>query len=411
MGRLTSWLKGEDIVADDETRALPMPDNQIPWRSPYYLTSPEVTPSTALAIADVWAAVRVLCDAASSLPLHVYRKTEQGRERVASGRLVELLDRPGPGTTQADLVSTLMAHALIFGGAFLAKYRRDGEIAQLGLLSPEQVTPELENGRLRFRYDPGTGPQQMLTEADVVYVRGLSMDGVRGLSAVSQAARVIGLSDELVKHALSYFQVSDAGGVPRPAGVLKVNPGMGETGRQRELEGLRAESKPHGILVASGEIDYLDIAGNLDSAQFVEQRRLVATEIARAFRIPPYMIGAPTSDSLTYSTVEQQSLDFVRFSLQPWLRRVELAITHDRDLCFQQQFVRFELDALLRPDSAGRAAFYEKALDPISGWLSRDEVRRLEDLEPEAKPPQETSIDQMLAQGVATNGRQQEPGA
>jgi HK97 family phage portal protein len=407
---LMSWLRGDDVLGD-ETRALPMPDNQIPWRSPYYLTSPEVTPVTALAVADVWSAVRCLCDAASSLPLHVYRRTQQGRERVTSGRLVDLLDKPAPSTSQADLVSSLLAHLLIHGGAYLAKYRQQGEVAQLGLLSPEQVTPELENGRLRFRYDPGTGPQQMLTEADVVYVRGLSMDGVRGLSAVSQAARVIGLSDELVKHALSYFQVSDAGGVPRPAGVLKVNPGMGETGRQRELEGLRAESRAHGILVASGEIDFIDIAGNLDSAQFVEQRRLVATEVARAFRIPPHMIGAPTSDSLTYATVEQQSLDFVRYSLTPWLRRIELALSGDADLAFQQQFVRFEIDALLRPDSAGRASFYTAALDPVTGWMDRSEVRKLEDLEPEAKPPPtQTTIEQMLArpQGVAVNGRQQE---
>jgi hypothetical protein len=88
------------------------------------------------------------------------------------------------------------------------------------------------------------------------------------------------------------------------------------------------------------------------------------------------------------------------------LRRIELAISHDRDLTFAHQFVRFEVDALLRPDSAGRAAFYTAALDPVTGWLDRVEVRRLEDLPPEPKPPpqQQTTIEQMLAQGVATNG-------
>ena len=121
----------------------------------------------------MWAAVRVLADAASSLPLHVYRKTDAGRERVTSGKLVDLLDRPGPGTTQADLISSLMAHLAIYGNAYLAKYRERGEVAQLGLLHPERVRPELESGRLRFRYSPGTGPQQMLTEADVVHVKGL----------------------------------------------------------------------------------------------------------------------------------------------------------------------------------------------------------------------------------------------
>jgi HK97 family phage portal protein len=409
---LMSWLRGDDVVSNEEMRALEPDRNlregyQLPLRAAY--TGSTVTPAQALAIGDVYAAIRVLSDAASSLPIHTYRRREDGaRERVTSGRLVELLDKPGPGQTQADLVSTLMAHLAIYGVAYLGKYRRDGEISELSMLNPEAIRPEIEDGQLFFRYSPGTGPQQMLTEADVTFIKGLSMDGLSGLSPVTQAARVLSLSDELVRHALSYFTVSDAGGVPRPAGVLKVNPGMSDTGRVRELEGLRAESRSHGIIVASGEIDYINIAGDLDSAQFTEQRRLVATEIARVFRIPPHMIGAPTGDSLTYATVEQQSLDFVRYSLTPWLRRIELAITHDRDLCFAKQFTRFELDALLRPDSAGRAAFYSAARDPITGWLEDSEVRRLEDLPPRPKPPQETSIEQMLAPGVATNGDRQE---
>lgn len=419
---LIRWLKGEDVLSGDETRALPMPDNQIPWRSPYYLVSPEITPSTALAVADVWAATRVLCDAASSLPLHVYRKRDDGaRERVTSGRLVELLDRPAPATSQADLVSTLMAHLLIHGRGYLAKYRRRDEVVQLGLLSPKQVTPELENGRIRFRYDPGTGPQQILTEDDVVYIKGLSMDGVNGLSAVSQAARVIGLSDELVKHALSYFGYdahtgadarTDTGAFrPQPAGVLRVSPEMTNEARDRLKELLRAETRAHGVVIVQGEADWLPIAQNLDNAQFVEQRELVAKEVARVFRIPPHMMGAPTGESLTYDTAELNSIDFARYSLAPWLRRIELAITHDRDLTFERQFVRFEIDALLRADAKTRAEVYHLALDPVQGWMERSEVRKLEDLPPEApKPPQQQqTIEQMLARppGVANGTRQE----
>jgi len=107
---------------------------------------------------------------------------------------------------------------------------------------------------------------------------------------------------------------------------------------------------------------------------------------SRTIRIPAHMIAAPSSDSMTYATVEQQSLDFVRFSLTPWLRRVELAVSSDRDLTFDRQYVQFSIDALLRPDSAGRAAFYREALDPIHGWLTRAEVRELEDMPPEPEP-------------------------
>jgi phage portal protein BeeE len=91
--------------------------------------------------------VRVLADAASSLPLHVFRRAGESRERVTSGKLVDLLERPGPGTTQADLISSLMCHLAVHGNGFLAKYRSDGDVTQLGLLDPERVRAELEGGR------------------------------------------------------------------------------------------------------------------------------------------------------------------------------------------------------------------------------------------------------------------------
>src|SRR5918994_3054999 len=161
---LLSYLRGDDLRDDlredkTETRSLPAPENELPLLGAY--TASSITPAAALAIADVWACVRVLADAASSLPLHVYRKLGAGRERVTSGRLVELLERPAPATSQADLVSTLMAHLLIYGAAYLGKYRSEGEVTQLSPLHPERVRPELQAGKLRFRYSPGTGPQEL----------------------------------------------------------------------------------------------------------------------------------------------------------------------------------------------------------------------------------------------------------
>jgi HK97 family phage portal protein len=370
-----------------EKRSLPA-ENALPLggsypSSPIWPYRP-ITPARALQIGDVWSAVRVLSDAASSLPLHVYRRNGEGRERVTSGKLVDVLERPGPGSSQADLISTLMSHLLIFGNAYLGKYREGGEVNQLALLDPERVRPELENGRLRWRYTPSTGAQRMLTEADVVHVKGLTTDGLIGLSAVTQASRVLGLSDELVKHALAYF---DSGEFQRPAGVLRVAPESSFASQDRTKEKLRADAKPHGVLVIEGEAEYHPIADKPDDAQFVEQRRLAAQEIARVFRIPPHMLGAPTGDSLTYSTVEQESINFVRYSLTPWLRRIELAISNDGDLAFQRQFVRFEVDALLRADSKTRAEVYSRALDPTTGWMDVNEVRALEDLPPRDETP------------------------
>jgi HK97 family phage portal protein len=221
----------------------------------------------------------------------------------------------------------------------------------------------------------------MLTEADVVHVKGLTVDGLIGLSAVSQASRVLGLSDELVKHALGFF---DTGEFQQPAGILKVAPNTSLGFRDATKEKLRADAKPHGVLVVEGDAEYQAISAPLDNSQFVEQRRLAAQEIARVFRIPPHMLGAPSADSMTYSNVEQESIEFVRYSLTPWLRRVELAISNDLDLTFQRQFVKFEVDGLLRADAATRSEVYARALDPISGWMDVGEVRALEDLPPRA---------------------------
>jgi HK97 family phage portal protein len=396
------------IGTGDETRSLPSPENELPLMAAY--TSTTVTPTAALAIADVWAAVRVLADAASSLPLHAYRKTEQGRERVTGGKLNDLLDQPSPGTSQADLISSLMAHLAVYGAGYIGKYREAGEITQLGLLHPERVRPEIDAGELRFRYTPGGRPQQMLTTADVVYVKGLSVDGLNGLSAVSQAARVIGLSDELVKHALSYFDTGAQGGTARPAGVLKVGPDYSNQYREGKKETLKAEARPHGILVIEGDAEYFPIAQKLDDSQFVEQRRLAAQEVCRVFRIPGHMLNAGSGgDSLTYSTTEQLSLDFVKYSLAPWLRRIELAISNDPDLAFQRQYVRFELDGLLRADAKTRAEIYGLALDPVTGWMTREEVRRLEDLDPEPEPSPAAVIATAITAattptGAASNG-------
>jgi HK97 family phage portal protein len=395
---LLRYLRGTDILdstsTPDEVRALPRAENELPAFGATLSTGDltgaigvppiQMTPAKALAIGDVWAAVRCLADAASSLPLHVYRRADDGaRQRVSTGRLVDLLDRPGPATSQADLISSLMAHLLIYGNGYLAKYRDAGEVVQLGLLEPERVRVAVEGGRVRYEYSAPNARLMTLTDADVVHVKGLSIDGATGLSAVRQAARVIGLSDELVLHALTFFER----GRERPAGVLQVSPGMSNEAMSRLQEALKAAGRHHGVMILEADTEFHALSGSLDDAQFIEQRRLVATEVARVFRIPPHMIGAPTGDSLTYSTVEQQSLDFVRYSLTPWLRRIELALSNDRDLTFDRQYVKAETDALLRADAKTRAEVYHLALDPVQGWMTRDEVRRLEDLEPEQDPP------------------------
>lgn len=153
-------------------------------------------------------------------------------------------------------------------------------------------------------------------------------------------------------------------------------------------------------IVTGGEVDFTALTMPLDDAQFLEQRKLSAVEVARVFRVPPWMIGADSGESMTYSNVEQEALHFVTYSLRPWLVCIEQAITADPDLCSARVYVEFLLDALLRADSATRAEVYTKALDPITGWMNRDEVRRLENLDPEPEPVS-PAVEQVIAPAPA----------
>jgi HK97 family phage portal protein len=166
------------------------------------------------------------------------------------------------------------------------------------------------------------------------------------------------------------------------------------------------------VLVLTGDSKYENVADQLDNVQFAEQRRLATQQVCQVFRVPSHMLNAGTGgDSLTYSTSEMMSADFVKFSLAPWLRRIELAVSNDADLAFQKQYVKFSVDGLLRADVKTRAEVYRTALDPLAPWLTVDEIRELEDLPPmPSKPPtqaQEQTIEQLLARppGVA-NGNQ-----
>ena len=212
-----------------------------------------------------------------------------------------------------------------------------------------------------------------------------------GLSPVRQCRQALGLSSTLTEHAARFFQ-NDA----RPSGILKVE--HGDAGdvmqdlKARWEQGHTGMPNAHRVAILAGQVEFIPISMPADDAQFLEQRKLSATEIARVFRVPPWMIGADAGSSMTYANVEQQGLAFVTYSLRPWLILIEQSLAADPDLCPPGVYVEFLLDALLRADSATRSEIYARALDPITGWMSRGEVRRLENLPAETVRTEEHSL-------------------
>jgi HK97 family phage portal protein len=341
-----------------------------------------VSPSNAMAIADCFACVRALADAAASLPLLVYkRQSGGGRDRV-DNTTADLLRQPAPAVTQANFVGQIVAHLNLHGNAFCGKYKgADGTITQLGLLPPNAMTIELKGGVPLYTFThPTTGKRDVLTTGDVIHVKSLSTDGLVGLSPVRQCRMALGLSSQLVEHASRFFE-ADA----RPSGVLRVPPGPAA---QDQVENLRKAwearhaglKQSHRVAIVSGDLSFQAVGMPLEDAQFLQQRQLSAQEVARIFRVPPSVIGAPTGDSLTYATVEQQSLHFAMYSLRPHLVQIEQALSNDRDLFGPNEYAEFLIDALLRADTATRSSTYATALD--HGWMTVDEVRQRENLPP-----------------------------
>jgi HK97 family phage portal protein len=365
-----------------EDRALPAPD-VTPGLQPYWSPAPlDVTTSNALRVSDAYACVRCLADSVSSLPLHVYRRTPAGRVPAgADSRAVQLLQRPSPGSTTVDLISQIMVHLNLHGEAFVGKYRSDGEIVQLGLISPESVQVELHGQRIVYTLDTVHGRTEHGPE-DILHIKGMSVDGLRGLSPVAQCRVALGLSSSLQVSAKAFTEQGS-----RPSGILTVpastsNEMADLTSRMwRGLHG--GAENMHKVAVLSGDVNFTPIAFSADDSQFLQQRELSAREVARLFRVPAWAIDAPTGDSLTYANVAEQNRALIDHSLRPWTVRIERAISNDSDLCPGNTYVEFCLDGLLRGDSSARAEVYTRALDPETGWLQRSEVRELENLTPE----------------------------
>ena len=412
---LRSYIRGDKYTQGDEQRTLPPAENRSltrdnvpPSMLPYSRTQLlDVNSANALRVADAYSCVRALSDSVASLPPKVFRKTTSGRVPAGDDqRLVQLLRRPSPGSTSCDLFGQMMVHLNVYGEAFVGKFKDGGDtIAQLALLHPDRLKVELRGQRVVYTLDGQTehGPD------DVLHIKAMSSDGVRGLSPVTQCRLALSLSSNLQEHAKQFFEEGS-----RPSGILKIGRefGASEEAMSRAVESWRnaqgGVNKMHRVAVIS-DAEFQPIAFSADDSQFLQQRELSAREVARIFRIPGWLIDAPTGDSLTYSNVLEQNRAFVTHSLRPWLVRLERAFSGDVDLCPGGTYLEFDLDGLLRADSATRSEIYERALDPTEGWMTRAEVRELENLPAEPEPtPAATmtaAVEAAMRPGAQTNGR------
>lgn len=364
-----------------------------------------VNERTAMQTTAVYSCVRILAEAIASLPLHLYRYTDKGKERVFDHPLYHILhDEPNEEMTSFVFREVLMSHLLIWGNAY-AQIIRDGRGQVLGLypLLPDKMEVDrAENGELYYIYARNTEENPnfkdygriYLRREDVLHIPGLGFDGLVGYSPIAMAKNAVGMTLACEEYGASFFaNGATPGGVLEHPGVLK-DPAKVRDSWHKVYGGSRNAGK---VAVLEEGMKYQQIGIPPEEAQFLETRKFQINEIARMYRIPPHMVGDLEKSS--FSNIEQQSLEFVKYTLDPWVVRWEQAL--QKALLLPQEkneyFIKLNVDGLLRGDYASRMNGY--AVGRQNGWLSANDIREMEDQNP---IPGEDGGDLYLVNGSMT---------
>ena len=346
-----------------------------------------VNEMSAMQMTAVYSCVRILAEAMAGLPLHLYRYTDNGsKEKAIEHPLYWLLhDEPNPEMTSFIFRETLMTHLLLWGNAY-AQIVRNGKGEVLGLypLMPNKMSVDRDaDGRLWYTYTRSTdeaptmkGSTVKLHPYDVLHIPGLGFDGLVGYSPIAMAKNAIGMGIACEEYGARFFANGAA-----PGGVLEHPGTVKDPQKIRDSWNsvYRGTGNAHKVAVLEEGMKYTPIGISPEHAQFLETRKFQINEIARIFRVPPHMVGDLEKSS--FSNIEQQSLEFVKYTLEPWVIRWEQSIM--RALLSTQEkemyFVKFNLEGLLRGDYQSRMNGY--AIARQNGWMSANDIRELENLD------------------------------
>ena len=346
-----------------------------------------VNERSAMQMTAVYSCVRILAEAVAGLPLHLYRyKEDGGKEKALDHPLYLLLhDEPNPEMSSFVFRETLMTHLLLWGNAYAQIIRNGkGEVIALYPLMPDRMTVDRDrDGKLYYEYTVSTddtptvkGTVVRLNSSDVLHIPGLGFDGLVGYSPIAMAKNAIGMAIACEEYGAKFFANGAApGGVLEHPGTIK-DPQRVRESWQSTFGGSGNANK---IAVLEEGMKYTPIGISPEQAQFLETRKFQINEIARIFRVPPHMVGDLEKSS--FSNIEQQSLEFVKYTLEPWLVRWEQSI--QRTLLSpeekKQYFAKFNVEGLLRGDYASRMTGYATARQ--NGWMSANDIRELENMD------------------------------
>ena len=346
-----------------------------------------VNERSAMQLTAVYACVRILAEGIAGLPLHLYKCGKNGsREKAVDHPLYFLLhDEPNPEITSFVFRETLMTHLLLYGNCYCQIIRDGrGQVAALYPLMPNQMSVDRdERGQLYYTYlrsgeeaDTMKKGTVYLLPEDVLHIPALGFDGLVGYSPIAMAKNSIGMGLACEEYGAKFFANGAA-----PSGVLEHPGTIKDITRLRESwNAIYSGSKNAGkVAILEEGMHYSPISISPNEAQFLETRKFQVDEIARIFHVPPHMIG--DLERSTFSNIEQQSLEFVKYTLNPWVCRWEQALT--RSLLSPKEkreySIKFNVDGLLRGDYQSRMNGY--AVGRQNGWMSANDIRELENMD------------------------------
>src|SRR5574344_1250818 len=361
-----------------------------------------VTERSAMQMTAVYACVRILSESIASLPVHLYQYQEKGsKNKALEHPLYKIIhNEPNPEMTSFVFRETLMTHLLLWGNAYAQIIRNGrGEVIALYPLMPNRMEVNRDtNGMLYYVYQKSgddaptmEGSSVILSPGEVLHVPGLGFDGLVGYSPIAMAKNAIGLSMAAEEYGAKFYANGAA-----PSGVLE-HPGvLKDPSKVRDSwnAAFGGSSNSHKVAVLEEGLKYTPISISPNEAQFLETRKFQIDEIARIFRVPPHMVGDLEKSS--FSNIEQQSLEFVKYTLDPWVSRWEQTLI--RTLFTPEEkkkyFFRFNVEGLLRGDYVSRMSGYATARQ--NGWMSANDIRELENLD---RIPEEDGGDLYLVNG------------
>lgn len=364
-----------------------------------------VTERNSMQVTAVYACVRVITESMASLPIHLYRYNKTGgKDKAVYHPLYFLLqNEPNPEMSAFSFYEAMTANILLWGNAYAQIIRNGrGEILGLYPLMAERMTVDRmeRTGEIYYKYNKTSGDanavsdQVYLRSYEVLHIPGLGFDGLIGYSPIMMAKNAIGLGMAAEEYGSKLYENGAT-----PSGIL-THPGVikePEKVRRAWHAAYGGSSKAGKTAVLEEGMTYTPISINPVEAQFLETRKFQMNDIARIFRVPPHMIGDLEKSS--FSNIEQQSLEFVKYTMNPWVTRWEQSLR--RSLLSRSEkreyTIKFNLEGLLRGDYKSRMDGY--AIGRQNGWMSANDIRQLEDLD---LIPEEEGGDLYLINGNMT---------